>query len=188
MQNAQRRWQFHTVALICLFGVTGCSHSLQTSVSSSTDDGWHEFQGTWTTAGTRHLMSLGGDRRVSIASFDGSLLLAGPSRPAVGFRAESLVFNDTQTGIVGRAIWTDEHGDQAYSELRGEGAATSNKIVGTFVGGTGRYAGAAGTYEFSWQFLLETEDGILQGESRGLKGRVRVDSPHAKLDAGAPRS
>jgi hypothetical protein len=92
----------------------------------------------------------------------------------VGFRAEAIVLNDSVTGLVGRAVWTDERGDQAWSELRGEGNKTSNKIVGTFVGGTGRYRGATGTYEFSWRFLLENEDGNVQGESAGLRGRVHV--------------
>ena len=45
------------------------------------------------------------------------------------------------------------------------------------MGGTGRYAGATGTYEFSWRFVIETEDGIVQGQSVGLNGRVRVGSP-----------
>jgi hypothetical protein len=122
-------------------------------------------------------MALGGVRRASIASFDGSLLLAGPSRPGVGFRAEAVLLNDTATGMIGRAVWTDEHGDQVYSELRGEGNETSNKIVGNFIGGTGRYSGVTGGYEFSWRFLLETEDGTVQGQSIGLLGHARIESP-----------
>jgi len=148
---------------------------------------WHEFQGTWTAAGSRHTIRLDGDRRASIADFNGSLLLAGPSRPAVGFRAEAIVLNDSATGMVGRSVWTDERGDQAFSELRGEGTATGNRIVGTFIGGTGRYSGATGTYEFSWRFVLETEEGTVQGQSEGLKGRVRVGSPQAMPGAGGPR-
>jgi hypothetical protein len=108
-----------------------------------------------------------------VATLDGSLLLTGPSRPAVGFRAEAVVFNDSATGMIGRAVWTDERGDQAWSELRGEGTATGNRIVGTFIGGTGRYAGVTGDYAFSWRFVLESEDGTVQGQSVGLKGRVR---------------
>ena len=131
-------------------------------------------------------MGLGNGRQASIANFDGSLLLAGPSRPAIGFRAEAIVLNDSLSGMVGRAVWTDERGDQAYSELRGSGTATSNKIVGTFLGGTGRYSGATGGYEFSWRFLLENEDGSVQGQSSGLKGRVLVGSQHAPPQPEAP--
>jgi hypothetical protein len=34
-----------------------------------------------------------------------------------------------------------------------------------------------GTYEFSWRFVLETEDGSIQGSTVGLKGRVRSGQP-----------
>src|SRR5205814_5524852 len=87
-------------------------------------------------------------------------------------RAEAIVFNDSLTGLTGRAVWTDEHGDQAFSELQLTGTQADNKIVGKFTGGTGRYAGATGTYEFAWRFVLESEDGNMQGESVGLKGQI----------------
>ena len=146
--------------------------------------GWHEFQGTWTATGHRTVIQLGADRRASLADLDGSLLLAGPSRPAIGFRAEALVLNDSSTGAVGRAVWTDDRGDEVYSELKGEATATGNRVVGTFVGGTGRYSGAIGTYEFSWRFLLEAEDGTVQGQSQGLNGKVRVGTAPTAPKAG----
>jgi hypothetical protein len=145
---------------------------------------WREFQGTWTATGIRHRMQLGADRRASIADFDGSLVLAGASRPAVGFRAEAIVLNDSATGMTGRAVWTDDHGNEVFSEMRGDDAATGNRIIGTFLGGTGPYAGATGTYEFSWKFLIENESGTVQGQSVGFKGRVRVGSPQAAIGAG----
>lgn len=149
--------------------------------------GWHEFQGTWTATGHRTAIQMGADRRASIVDLDGSLLLAGASRPAIGFRAEALVLNDSATGMVGRSVWVDDRGDEVYSELRGETTATGNRIVGTFIGGTGRYSGATGTYEFSWRFLLEAEDGTVQGQSQGLSGRVRVGAaPAAPKAGGAP--
>ena len=146
-------------------------------------DDWREFQGTWTAVGNRHVIPLGGNRSASIADFNGSLMLAGPSRPAVGFRAEAIVLNDSVTGMLGRAVWTDEHGDQVYSELRGETTATGNRLFGTFLGGSGRYTGATGSYEFAWRFLLEAEDGTVEGQSMGLKGKVHTAAPQ-----GAPRA
>ncbi|HXW93541.1 MAG TPA: hypothetical protein VEK33_23530 [Terriglobales bacterium] len=122
-------------------------------------------------------MRLTANRWAAISTYEGSLLLAGPSRPGVGFRSEAIVFSDSATGLIGRAVWTDEHGDQAVSELHGDDTAKNNKITGTFIGGTGRYAGATGTYEFSWRFVLENEDGLVQCQSIGLNGRVLVDSP-----------
>lgn len=181
---------FSAVCCVGLMGLlmTACSRAPQVSKSASPDGEWHDFQGTWTAVGSRNIMRLGGDRRAAVSSFNGSLVLAGPSRPGVGFRSEAIVFSDTVTGLVGRAVWTDEHGDRAYSELRGEGGTSNNKIIGTFVGGTGRYSGATGTYEFSWRFVLENEDGAIQGQSLGLKGRVRVDNQQVGSAERAPRS
>jgi hypothetical protein len=182
---SRRAWL--AVAVVGLVALAGCSPSGPAPDSPLSTAEWHEFQGTWTATGSRHTMPLGADRRASIASFEGTLLLSGPGRPGVGFRAEAIVLNDSATGMVGRAVWTDEHGDQAYSELRGEGTATGNRIEGSFVGGTGRYAGATGTFQFSWRFVLEAEDGTVQGSSVGLSGRVRVGSPPAAPQAGGVR-
>jgi hypothetical protein len=175
------------ILLAGLLLMTGCDRALQGTQLGPAGGDWHEFQGTWTTSGSRNIMPLAGDRRASISNFSGSLVLAGSSRPDVGFRAEAIVFNDSLTGLTGRAVWTDEHGDQAFSELQLAGTPADHKIVGKFIGGTGRYAGATGTYEFAWRFVLESEDGNVQGESVGLKGRVRVDSAQASSAIGDPR-
>ena len=180
--------QFVAIVLISLLLMTACSRGPKASEPSLAGSEWHEFRGTWTATGNRQTMRLGRDRQASIANFNGSLLLMGPSRPAVGFRAEAIILNDSVTGLVGRAVWTDERGNQVYSELKGEGTATGNKIVGTFLGGTGRYAGATGTYEFSWRFVLENEDGSVAGESVGLTGKVRVGLPQTTPNAGGSRS
>ena len=176
-----------TAALAGLLALAACGPASPPAEPPRDAGEWHEFQGTWTAAGSRRQIRLGDDRRASIASFDGSLLLSGSARPGVGFRAEAIVLNDSATGLVGRAVWTDEHGDQAYSELKGEGTNTGNRIVGTFLGGTGRYRGATGSYEFSWRFVLEAEDGTLQGQSVGLRGRVRMGSPQTTPSGGGPR-
>ena len=176
-----------TIALAGLLVVTACSRTPKTTHSPLGGYEWQEFQGTWTAAGSRHRIPLGEGRRASTAKFEGSLLLTGPSRPAVGFRAETLVLSDTATGLVGRAVWTDDRGDQVFSELTGNGDSTGNKIIGKFVGGTGRYSGATGSYEFSWRFVLEAEDGSVQGQSMGLNGIIRLDSAHAPPSAGGPR-
>jgi len=162
-----------------LLALPACGPSPPPPSAAPASDGWYEFQGSWNASGRRHTIALGGERTASLVNLRGSLLLSGPDRPAVGFRGEVIALSDTATGLVGRAVWTDEKGDSAYSEVRGEGTATGNRITGTFVGGTGRFAGARGTYEFSWQYVLEAEDGAVQGRSVGLAGRVRFDAPQS---------
>jgi hypothetical protein len=140
---------------------------------------WREFEGSWNAAGSRRSLPLGGERKGSILDLRGTMLLTGPGRPGVGFRAEAIALVDSAAGLVGRGVWTDERGDQVFSELKGEGTAARNRIAGEILGGTGRYAGATGSYEFSWEFVIEAEDGSIQGRAVGLKGRVRPGQPNA---------
>jgi hypothetical protein len=138
---------------------------------------WREFEGSWNATGSRRSIPLGPNRRGSIIDLRGSMLLAGAARPGVGFHSEVIALVDSDTGLTGRSVWTDEKGEQVFSELKGEGTAAKNRIVGTILGGTGRYAGVTGTYEFTWQFVIEAEDGSIQGSAVGLKGRFRTGQP-----------
>lgn len=171
----EREWR--SVSLVVLIVLLGCGRPSSPPEPLAGGGEWREFRGSWTATGSRDTIQLGGDRRASTAKFSGTLLLSGPARPNVGFRAEAIVLSDSATGIVGRAVWTDERGDQVYSELKGEGTATGNRIVGTIVGGSGRYLGVTGSYEFSWHFVIDSPDGSVQGQSTDLKGRVRMGSP-----------
>lgn len=117
---------------------------------------------------------MGGGRTSAIVELSGTMLLHGQGRPGVGFLAETVAFSDSASGLVGRAVWTDENGDQVFSELTGEGTAAKNRIVGTFVGGTGRYTGVYGTYEFAWRYVVESEDGEISGRAVDLKGRFQI--------------
>lgn len=164
------------IVVAALLTLAACSRAPEPPAPSSAD-GWREFQGSWIATGTRHTIKLGAERRASVVYLSGSMVLTGSSGPGAGFRAEAIALGDTATGVVGRAVWTDERGDQAWSEFRGDGTATGARIAGTFVGGTGRYTGATGTYEFTWQYVLEAEDGTVQGRAVELAGRVRLGSP-----------
>ena len=132
-----------------------------------------EFDGSWNGVGSRHTISLGEDRFGSIVNLKGTMLLKGPGRPGVGFQSEVIGLTDSATGFQGRSVWTDEHGDQIFSELQGEGTAANNRIAGKILSGTGRYAGTTGSYEFSWQWVMEGEDGAVQGRAVDLRGRVQ---------------
>ena len=172
------------VAVALALAAAACGPATEPSGSVAASGEWREFEGSWNAAGTRRIITLGADRRGSIVDLTGTMLLAGPQRPGVGFRSEVIALADSETGLVGRSVWTDEHGDQVFSELKGEGTAAKNHITGTILGGTGRYAGVTGDYEFSWQFVIEAEDGSIQGRAVGLKGRVRPGQPGA---GGSPK-
>jgi hypothetical protein len=180
----RKGWQRLSLLLVAILlaGVGDASPARADPALPDTE--WHEFKGTWTAAGNRQDIGLGGDRHASVGDYSGSLMLYGSSRPALGFRAEAVVLNDSATGLIGRAVWTDEADNHVYSELHGEVTPQGNRIIGTFVGGSGRYKGATGTYEFSWRFLLESEDGKVQGQSTGFSGKVRFPSTPNASDRG----
>ena len=147
--------------------------------------------GTWIAAGSRESIPLGNGRQASTAKLEGSLVLAGASRPAAGYRAAALVLSDTATGLVGRAVWTDDRGDQIFSELKGKGTSTGSHIVGTFVGGTGRYAGATGSTNsrgvLYWRRKTErarTIDGAQWEDPRRLGPSHAGRGPAMKISVG----
>ena len=185
MQRSLRHLTRRVIGSACVLAmaltVGACQRESEPPATASGE--WREFEGSWNAAGSRQTITLGADRKGSIIDLRGSMLLAGAERPGVGFNSEVIALVDSETGVVGRGVWTNEHGDQVFSELKGEGTKEKNHIMGTILGGTGRYANAVGTYEFSWQFVIESEDGSIQGRAIGLKGRVRQDRPGAE----APR-
>jgi hypothetical protein len=155
------------------FAAAACGPAKESPRPAAASGGELEFSGSWSGIGSRHTISLGAERFGSIVDLKGTMLLAGPGRPGVGFQSEVIGLVDSATGFQGRSVWTDERGDQVYSELKGEGTAAKNHITGTVLSGTGRYAGATGSYEFSWQWVMEGEDGAIHGRAVDLKGRVK---------------
>lgn len=140
---------------------------------------WLEFGGSWVATGTRRVLNFGPERRAAVFDLSGSLLLTGKERPAIGFKAEAIGMSDSSSGLQGRAVWTDERGEQVYSELRGDVLGDARHITGTITSGTGRYAGVSGEYGFEWQYVLEAEDGSVSGRAIGLTGRARLDPARA---------
>ena len=161
-----------------------CSGPPARTPEAPAEGGWLAFTGSWTASGTRTTLDLDAHHWASIMNLNGSLLLAGANKPGVGFRAEMVGFADSVTGLVGRSVWTDEHGEMVYSELKGEVVGSGNHIVGTFVGGTGRYAGLTGDYTFQWQYVVDAEDGAVSGRVVDLKGRARLSQPTTAPAAG----
>lgn len=171
------------LAAVLLTAACGLSGSPASPVPS--DGEWHLFEGTWTAAGTRRTLRLGPEDHAAIFEMTGSMLLTGAQRPALGFRAQAIGFSDSRAGMQGRCVWTDERGDMVYSEMRGEAVGSGNHIVGTFMGGTGRYAGMTGDYTFQWKYVVDAEDGQVSGRAVNLKGRARFDNA-ATAPAGGP--
>jgi len=165
------------LVLLALLLASACGGPAKGPESVSPPGDWKSFEGTGTATGHRQTLRMGPDRKVNIFNFSGSMVLAGERRLGQGFRVDLIGSNDGLKGGTGWSVWTDTGGDQVFSEIRGERIGTGTRILGTLLGGTGRYAGATGEYEFKWQFVIESDDGNLQGRITELRGRFRQDAP-----------
>ena len=92
-----------------------------------------------------------------------------------GFRGEAIGFDDGGGLAAGSVVWTDDRGDRIFSVLRGEAmAAAGRQMRGTITGGSGRYTGFAGEYEFTWQHVITTDGNAVNGRAIDLRGRVQA--------------
>ena len=76
-------WRHALLALAV--AATACGPATESPKPQGAADEWREFGGSWNAAGSRRTISLGADRRGSILDLRGTMLLAGPQRPGVGF-------------------------------------------------------------------------------------------------------
>jgi hypothetical protein len=174
------------LALLLAVATAACNQPAGPPQAAPRPDEWVAFQGTWSAVGERHTLHLGPERRASVAILSGTLLLTGERGLGVGFQARAITFSDSQTGGLGRAVWTDERGDEVYSELSGGPLASGRRVAGTIVGGTGRYLGVTGAWDMAWQLVMETEEGVVQGRAIDLKGRARLARAPASPPRGSP--
>ncbi len=130
------------------------------------------FEGNWTASGTYHLLPMGPGRRAATLHLSGSLVLTAGEGLSRGFGIEAIGFDDGRGNIIGEGVWTDERGDQLFSEMKGGTIRSGHHVTGTITGGTGRYAGLAGEYEFDWQYVVPNPEGGFQVSVVGLKGKV----------------
>lgn len=190
MPCPRRSWSVllgRTALLVALLFMAACDRSLEPLAAADPGER-RDFVGNWSATGTRQLLALDAGHWAAIFDVSGSLLLTGAQRPSLGFKAEVIGFSDSQTGVQARSVWTDEHGEQVFSELVGQEAGPGQPIEGRFIGGTGRYAGVTGEYRFAWQHLIPAEDGRVSGRVVGLKGWARLRAPEAAPPpAGDPR-
>jgi hypothetical protein len=135
---------------------------------------WRPFEGTWAITGERSTVPVEGGASAAVLVASGAVFLEEAGGLSRGFRGEAVTFDDGQGASVGRAVWTDDHGERVFSRLRGEPIEKGRRVVGTFTGGTGRYAGLEGEYSFTWQFVLPGEPGTIHGRAVRLEGRARA--------------
>jgi len=135
-------------------------------------EGWRAFRGSWSASGQRQSLQTEAGRPASTIYLSGAVVITGEGIGR-GFRGEVIGFDDGTRASLGRSVWTDERGDRIFSTLSGQGMGTGRRFAGTITGGTGRYAGITGEYSLEWQYVVEGEQGAVQGRAVGLSGRFR---------------
>jgi hypothetical protein len=160
------------VLLVALVGVAGTTTALSGQQAAAADD-WRTFEATWSAAGERHALPADEGRIAVIVRLSGALVLKAGDGLSRGFRAQAIAFDDGRGAGVGRAVWTDDRGDQVFSDLAGQPAQTGRRVSGSITGGTGRYAGLTGSYAFTWDFIAPADEGRIQARAVAVTGRFR---------------
>jgi hypothetical protein len=179
---------------LALLGIAACSPpappapatlASPASVAAAAAPEQRHFTGTWSVSGTRQTLEMGPGHRAEAFRLGGALMLTGEQRLGLGFRSDVIGLSDNRTGMQGRSVWTDERGDQVFSELGSAATGPGNLIQGRIIGGTGRFAGVSGEYSFKWNPLVVSEDGSVSGRVDGLKGWALVPSLQSPAGAAA---
>jgi hypothetical protein len=156
-----------------VLALTAAEGGARTFLQTPPPQEWRAFDGAWSAVGRRQTLPTEGARGAATIQLSGSVVLANAAGLSRAFRAEAIGYDDGSRLAGGRAVWTDTRGDRVFSQLRGETLATGRRVAGTITGGTGRYDGISGDWELTWQFVVETEEGEVQGRAADFKGRFR---------------
>ena len=140
-------------------------------------DGWRPFTATWTVQGMRQLLPAGGIRPAALIHISGPFTVTGGEGLGKGFLGEAFAFDDGETILVGRVVFTDENGDRIFCSAKGEALGTGRKATVTVTGGTGRFAGLEGSFTLTWEYVVATESGEISGRFVNIEGRTRLAPP-----------
>ena|SRR5436190_4549862 len=159
--------------VVVLCSVMSAGGLITPSRAGTSPDGLRTFQGSWSAVGRRHTLPTDRGGTAAVVQLSGSVVLTDGAGATFGFQGKAIGFDDGDGLSVGRAVWTDAHGDQVFSTVQGEPLQTGRRIIGTIAGGTGAYTGVAGDYALTWQYVVNGGDDIVQGRSVDLNGRFR---------------
>jgi hypothetical protein len=135
------------------------------------------FEGAWSATGRRQTLPTEDGGTAAIVQLSGPVAVTAGEGLGRGFHGELIGFDDGRRMPAGRWVWTDQRGDRLFGEIAGDGMRTGHRFTGTITGGSGRYAGATGSFGFTWQYVVAAEDGVVQGRTTDLKGRFQRGRP-----------
>lgn len=155
------------------------SAQADTSVAARIPDS-HGFDATVSVSGRRETLGVEDGRLATTLRLSGAVVVTGTEGNEAlgkGFRADFIGFDDGSGTGTARAVWTDDAGDKIFSRMVGADMRAGRQSSATITGGTGRYAGIAGTYTFTWQYVMADEQGVVHVRAVSMKGRYRQGQP-----------
>ncbi len=134
------------------------------------------FEAFWTVSGTVHILEFMDGGTVASGRLTGNVVLETSQGPIPSFDTDCVGFADDRTGSTGRCVWIGTSGDEIYVELKGSGMGGFGPTRGTFIGGTGRYEGITGGFQYEWSYSVgRGEDATLDGYTLRMAGRYSLE-------------
>ncbi len=140
---------------------------------------WPENEGTldayWSVSGTVHILEREGEISAAAGRLTGTATIRTSQGPIPSFETDCVFFSTARKGGGGQCVWTGATGDQIYVDLSSQGPAGFGRARGVFAGGTGRFEGLTGSFEFEWNYSVGPgTDALLDGHSVQMRGRYKL--------------
>ena len=167
-------------ALLAAAGVSACLLA-----GAAAAEEWRPFSATWSLSGKRTSLPTEGARRSAVLRASGSFVVTKGDAIGRGFYGEVIGFDDGETLLAGRAVFTDAQGDRIFATLKAQPLGTGRTATATITGGTGRWAGLEGEFTFAWKVVVESGEDDFDAITMNVEGRARKATP-APPKAAAP--
>ena len=133
------------------------------------------FSGKWTASGLYKPFDFVKGREVGTFKLAGNMSLKEDLSGIADFWAECVGLSDSVVGGSVRCVWRSLNGEKAYSVLRGQPLEKGVKVIGEFVGGSGRLEGLTGTFDFTWKYTFtDRSQDNFTGFTQDLNGSFNI--------------
>lgn len=160
--------QLMAMAALALVLAVGGSFGTEAGLSDTAIDAATEgtFAARWSTSGSWEGFPVGGGRWVSIYKSTGSIMNESGEGPFHNMSSQCIGMGDSARDDNGHCVFTDADQDKIFDEWTYDGTSGT----GTIIGGTGKYAGIQGYYEYEWVSVPAAKEGTYQGYSARFEG------------------
>ena len=134
------------------------------------------FESTWDITGSARQLEFGPRRMLRTVRHTGTITF----RSGVGLvgtvMTSCIGLNDTAKPDIGRCTWVTQDDEKIFSELTGSlpSGLETGSARGTFVGGTGRFAGVTGSYSIEWVARPSLEPDAFGAQTVRMSGSWRT--------------